>query len=237
MRRVLDVVTLTLLAACTQPADVSLVDPSEGPPGSAVRIEGEHFDSTVSVLLRADGSTEGGAALSLSTVSAERLAGKLPAEIEPGSYTLVVSQRGTEVLVPGAFTVKSAQKDVPCGHLYRANTQVSPITEQVVIDRFYRDGKRETVRVDLDDVEKIEFEKVATDKGLCSVIYIKTADGRRLRFADDLETAEHDSGLDLKARAYKLGQEISKSVDVTREDDPPETPAKAAEGAGEAAGG
>ena len=221
------------LMARTQPADVTVIDPSVGPPGSQVRIEGERFGATVKVSLRADGA-EVDHPLTLQTITPEALVAQVPQTVPPGSYSLVVSHGGTDVIVPSGFTVQAAEQDVPCSNLYRANTQVSPITEQVVIDRFYADNRRETIRVPLDEVERIEFERVTTDKGLCSVIYIKTDDGRRLRFADDIRTREHDSGLDLKARAYKLGQEISKSVDVTRED---AMPAPAAEGAGEAAGG
>ena len=221
------------LAACSSPPDVTVVDPSEGPAGSMVRIEGTGFQPTVSVGLRAEGSAD--TALSVQTIKPTALTVKVPDALEAGAYTLVVAQGGNEVLVPSGFTVAAPVQDQPCGNLYTANTQVSPITEQVVIDRFYtKDDKRETVRVGLDKVKRVAFEKVAVDKGLCSVIYLDTADGKRLRFADAIESGDAKKGLDLKARAYKLGQEIGKPVDVTREDAPP---AADTDASGESAGG
>lgn len=235
MSRSLLLLTLSVLG-CTQAPDVRAVSPSEGPAGTEIRIEGETFDTEVSVTLRPDGADQGGTALSLTSVSASSLVGTVPEALQPGAYTLVVKQSNQTVLVPRGFTVRAPPQDQPCGQLYTANTQVSPLTGQVVIDRFYRDGKRETVRKTLDEVQRVAFERIAVEGGKrCSVIYLETDGGERLRFADVLEGSEPaGKGLDLKARAYKLGQEIGKPVEVTRED--PAAPA-ASEQAGEAAGG
>jgi hypothetical protein len=81
----------------------------------------------------------------------------------------------------------------------------------VTIQRSWRDGREEIVRVDADDVEGIEYELVTTDDGgLCSVIYLQQGPARII-FDDDRE-------VDLKERAYLLGRSMNKPVRVTRED-------------------
>lgn len=211
-----------LLAGCTQPPDVRAVSPSEGPAGTEIRVEGATFDPSLTVSLRPDGAQDAGSPLSLTSTQPESFVGTVPTDLAPGPYTLVIEQNGLTVLVPTGFTVSAPVQDLPCGKLYTANTQVSPMTGVVTIDRFYRDGKRETVRKELAQVDRIEFEQIGVEGGkLCSVIYLRTREGERLRFADDLEDATPKEGLDLEARAIKLGQEINKPVEVTRRDPRP----------------
>ena len=67
---------------------------------------------------------------------------------------------GHEVRVSRGFTVKAVPQDEPCGKLYTANTAINAITGEVIVDRFYKDGKRETLRTKLTDISRVEYERV-----------------------------------------------------------------------------
>ena len=53
----------------------------------------------------------------------------------------------------------------------------------------------------------MEIDAVKTEKGVCSVVYIRKEDGSQLRYAESLTE-------DLAARAYKFGNELNKPVTV-----------------------
>ena len=65
------------------------------------------------------------------------------------------------------------------------------------------------LRTAFDEVEKIEVVAVPHEKGTCSVVYIRKADGSRVRYAESLTE-------DLSARAYKFANELKKPVDTKR---------------------
>ncbi|MFT7520858.1 MAG: hypothetical protein ACI9MC_003009 [Kiritimatiellia bacterium] len=203
--------SLIFMVACNSPANVTGVDPAAALPGQDIHILGARFAADATLDLVPKG---GGAAVLVPLMgsNAASLSGRVPDGTAPGTYDVVVHSGGVAVSVPSAFEVKAQPLDVPCGNLYTANTQVSLTTKMVVVERFYKDGERETDRVSLGDIERVEFERIAIEGGgACSVIYMRKSDGGRMRFADD-------SKLDLKPRAYKLGRDIGKAVEVTRED-------------------
>jgi len=112
----------------------------------------------------------------------------------------------------GGLAVQSPPPDVPCGGDYTANTQVSLARKIVVVERFYRDGARETVRTPLKDITRVEIERIQQAKGgHCSVIYMRLKNGTRIRFAESLTQ-------DLKARGFKLAADLKTQVEVTRLD-------------------
>jgi hypothetical protein len=208
---------LLLGIACSQPPAVSGVDPSEGLPGSTLQVVGERFGDEVSLALAPSAGGDR-VALDVTARSAVVIGATVPEAAPPGDYDLIVTVPGHEVRVKGGYVVRAVPVDEPCGKLYTANTAINAITGEVIVDRFYKDGKRETLRTKLDDITQVEYERVAVADGqLCSVVYLRTEEGGRFRFSDDIK-------VDLKQRAYKLGQEIGKSVKVTREDPAPATP-------------
>jgi hypothetical protein len=192
-----------MLFACSQPPSVTAVEPNRALPGEPVAVIGERFVEPVAV------SLEGGAApvpIQPSSVAAGRVTLTIPDGTAAGTYDLVVRTSGVAVRAPGAFLVLAPPADEPCGGLYRANTKVAALAREVVIDRFYRDGHRETIRAKLDEIATIEHAKVpGPDGATCSVITLVKSDGERLRFADDAK-------VDLANRAQKLAQEIGKPV-------------------------
>ena len=77
------------------------------------------------------------------------------------------------------LTVKERVVNKPCGGLFTAAVAYSKAAREVTIQRSWRDGREEIVRVDADDVEGIEYELVTTDDGgLCSVIYLQQGPAR-----------------------------------------------------------
>ncbi|MFK7928306.1 MAG: IPT/TIG domain-containing protein [Myxococcota bacterium] len=206
------------VAACSTPPTVTGVDPSEGPAGTEFKIIGTGFSGETTVFLASEGDSFR-QPLALTSQDAVVMSSKIPESVAAGTYTVVVAQGGVEVHAVGGFVVTPVVVDQPCARTYTANTMVSLATKEVVVDRFHLDDRRETLRVSLDDVQAVDFEKIAVEGGLCSVIYLRQTSGERLPFQDDVK-------VDLKARAYRLGQELGKPVSVTREDP---APAKAQE--------
>lgn len=209
---------LLILAACGSPAPViSGVDPAEALPGDTVKVMGENFGEGVSVTIAGQPATTRALGPVLLEVD-------LPEGVEPGETQLVVTvgdQSSSQ-----AFTVAEVKEDVPCAGAYTANTQLSLAREVVVIDKFFKDETRETLRIPIGEISQVEYELIAkdTDKP-CSVIFVRTEDGQRHMFDDD-----HD--VDLKERAYSMARDMGKKVSVTREDAPSLADAK---GEGEAA--
>jgi len=139
---------------------------------------------------------------------------KVPEGMAAGTYTVGIKQDGAVASLPGVLTVEKVKADTPCAGEYTANTQLSLARKEVVLDRFYREGERETLRIPLREIERVEYELVKTAKGtLCSVIFMRTSKGERVMFDDDEK-------VELKERAYKLGQSMGKPVETTREDAP-----------------
>jgi hypothetical protein len=192
------------LIACSQPPTLTAVEPNRALPGEAVEIRGERLAAPVVVRLEAEGRDA--IELEPSAVSPERIALTLPEGAAAGTYDVVVVSGRATVRAPGGFLVLAPPADLPCGQLYRANTKVSALAGEVVIDRFYRGGERETLRAKLAEIASIEHARVpGPDGGPCSVITLIKADGERLRFADD-------DKLDLANRAQKLAQEIGRPL-------------------------
>ena len=213
------VASCLVMLACSQPPAVSGVDPSEGLPGSEIKVVGERFGDEVSLSLSPVGGGDE-VLLNVTERTAIVLSAVVPDTAPAGKYDLVVEAPGHEVRVKKGFTVKAVPKDEPCGKLYTANTATNMIVGEIVVERFYKDGRRETLRTKLTDIEQVEYERVAVGDGkLCSVVYLRKTDGDRFRYSDDIK-------VDLKQRAYRFAQSINKPVVVTREDALPE-PAKA----------
>lgn len=202
-----------LLLACTPSSDLDRVEPDHALPGESVRIYGDRLLPPLTV--RLDPAEPGESVpLELTAHEPQLLQVTLPDSASAGLYDLVVTTGRQAIRAPASFRVLAPPQDVPCGGLYRANTKVSNITGEVVIDRFYRDGERETVKIELSDIASVELSTPAgPDGGRCNVITLVQGDGDRLRFADD-------ATVDLSIRAHKLAQEIDRPIQVIEPQNP-----------------
>lgn len=206
---------MLMLAACTPDPVVGAVRPGEVLAGQPIEVSGEGFAPGMRLSL----APEQGPELPLSSVEVKGVvlaSAVVPESVAPGRYDVVVEVEGRSGRGLGALEVIQLPAEEPCAGLYTANTQLSLARGVIVIDRFYvkgpRKDERETLRIDLDEVERIEYELVKMkDDTLCSVIFVRTGDGRRVMFDDDTK-------VDLKDRAYRMASEIGKPVQVTRED-------------------
>jgi hypothetical protein len=201
--------------ACSSAPTVTSVDPNPAQPGQLVKIFGEDFGEGATVGL----SEEDGVATSLEEVSVAGLVmleGTVPVHISPGKYEVTVNVDGKTGKMPVELVIELPVTEVPCSGEYTANTQVSLTRKEAAIDRFYKNGERETVRVSIDEIVKIEVEKRQTEDQTCSVIWFVKNDGKRLIFADDTK-------VDLKDRAYKLARDMGKDIaDITQLAEPTE---------------
>lgn len=211
------------LVGCSTPPQVTSVDPAEALVGSELKILGEAFPADATVwLVQGDDEVQVADATFRGAVLIE---GTVPAELASGAWTVQVRGGGSVAALPDALTVLAPEPEVPCSGAFKANTQLSLARELVVIDRFYEDGERETLRIPIPEIERLEYELVALEgkpaegeaadeppaQALCSVIYMKRSDGRRVVFDDDTR-------LNLEPRAYKLGNRMKKPTVTTRKD-------------------
>lgn len=96
--------------------------------------------------------------------------------------------------------------EVPCGGGYETNTQLALAKQLVVVDRFYEDGRRQTLRVPLGEVDHVQIERVPrATGGLCSVVWLHKTDGTRLIFDDDADA-------DLTGRARHLAVSMGRPL-------------------------
>ena len=201
---------LLVLMAGSTPPTVSSIDPAEALAGAPVKILGTDFPAAAEITL-----VQGDARIPLQDVSVRGpvlLEGRLPEDLPAGTYTVTLTAGDVTVSLEDALTVTAPEVETACGGEYTANTQLSLARKVVVIDRFYKNKERETLRIDFAQIAQVEYELVKReDDALCSVIYIRQKDGTRAVFDDDTR-------LDLKERAYKIGTAIGKKVVVTRQD-------------------
>jgi uncharacterized protein (DUF2384 family) len=85
------------------------------------------------------------------------------------------------------------------------------VRAQIVIERYYRDGDRESVTLPLDEIEHVEFEASEDAQGPCSAVFLRTKDGRRIVFHDDRTVDLHD-------RAWRVATTMGKELEITRRD-------------------
>ena len=201
---------LLVLAGCgTAAPEVRAVAPVEVEPGQTVNVSGQHLGDGARVTLVGPGSTE--VVLEGVAETESGLTALVPGSLSPGRYDLVVSRNGLDGRLLQAVEVVGSPDDAPCQRDYRANTEVSIPKEELVVRRFYRDGTEESVRTSVQEVARIEYELVKTQKGMCSVIYVRRTDESRYVFADALDT-------DLRFRAEKVARTIERPFEATRVD-------------------
>lgn len=202
------ILVLSVLLACQRTPVVVSVDPVEVPAGEIVRVHGENFGQPVQVALK----TDDGLVVALEDISVlgpGEIAATVPLRTSPGQYDVVVTVEGLAHGMPRGLVVGRPREDAPCSGEYTANTQLSLVRKQVVIDRFHRDGERETLHIAADDVERIEYERRPIEAGgSCAVIWLRLKDGGRVVFDDDL-------AIDLEDRARRMSGDLDKPFLVT----------------------
>lgn len=198
--------TIVLLAACSGGPTVEQFDPTEAEAGMTLTVFGDGFEPSTTLMLENEAG-ERVAMENLQPGGSVVLKGDVPKGLEAGSYRLVVVSGANAAVAARPFTLKATAPDEPCGGDYTANTQVSLARKLIVVDRFYKDGAREVMRTPFKEVTAVEIDAVKTEKGVCSVVYIRKEDGTQLRYAESLTE-------NLAARAYKFGNELNKPVNV-----------------------
>ncbi len=204
--------SLILAVACSSGPELKGVDPVVANPGQSIALLGDDFaDDAEAFLQKGEGAPA--TAFSFTEVKGPVLVhATVPEGQTPGVYTVGIKQDSGVSTLPGVLTIEAVKADTPCAGEYTANTQLSLARKEVVVDRFYREGERETLKIPLRDIQRVEYELVKMPDGeLCSVIFMRKTDGDRVMFDDDKE-------VDLRERAYKLGQSMGKKVETTRMD-------------------
>ena len=200
---------LFLLVACTGSPEIASVTTPEVTGGQPITVQGSGFaPGTVAFLQGVEGEP---IELVVTVGSRRELTATPPTHVRPGVYDLVIERDGEKSLAPGAITVVPPREELACAGEYTANTELSLVRAQVVIERYYRDGDRETVTLPLDEIERIEFESSEDAQGMCSAVFLRTKDGRRIVFHDDRT-------VDLKDRAWRVATTMGKELDITRRD-------------------
>lgn len=198
-----------LAVACSGTPQIASVSTPEVSGGQSVAVEGRGFVPGMAARLQTAGDDP--VPLVVAVESRRALTARLPSWVRPGVYDLVLERAGEVTLAPGAVTVISPREEIACAGEYTANTELSLARAQVVIERYYRDGDRETVTVPLEQVTRIEYEMSDDAQGPCSAVFLRTDDGRRIVFHDDRT-------VDLRDRAWRVATTMGKELEVTRPD-------------------
>ncbi|MBX2796781.1 MAG: hypothetical protein KTR31_03900 [Myxococcales bacterium] len=202
-----------VVLACSSGPTITSVSPSEVLPGATVQILGEGFAEGLTVVVSQESTTH-----PLGDVivrGAMVIEASLPEQMAPGSWIVRVDQDGSVARLEPGLTVMTVEEETPCGDRWRStHSQVSRDREEVVVDRFGRDEERDIQRIDFSDVAGVEYELVRlSDDELCSVVYVRRTDGRRLAI-------DSDKKQNLATRAYRVGNALRKPTTVTRADLP-----------------
>jgi len=198
-----------LAVACTGSPEIASVATPEVSGGQVVTVAGKGFAEGTVAHLQAAGTDP--VPLAVAVTSRHDLTATLPTWVRPGVYDLVIERDGMVSVAAGAVTVVPPREEVACAGEYTANTELSLVRAQVVIERYYRDGDRETVTLPLDTIARVEFEAFDDAQGTCSAVFLRTDDGRRIVFHDDRT-------VDLRERAWRVATTMGKELEVTRRD-------------------
>lgn len=207
-------VSALLAAACATPPSIDAVTPSEGVGGSTITISGGPFTSDATLAIAPNDVFPNEAILPLSANAPEALQTVIPAQLPHATYDLLLRQSGFTVTITDGFKVVPPPEDTPCSRLYTANTTISMVKKELAIDRFYKDGRKESDSIELKDVTSIQFRNHEMTSGeTCEVIELIT-DDQRYRFADDVKpTSPPKGGLTMLKRAERLSNEINKPLE------------------------
>ena len=198
---------LLALSACASGPTIESVDPTTSIVGTSVSVFGTGFTEGTTLHLQ----NEKGLRTPLESIEHSGLVvirGQVPKTLEAGKYQYVVAAGGAEA-VSQSVTITVPEPDIPCSGNYTANTQVSWARQVVVVDRFYKNGERETLQTPFNDVASIEVVSHPKDDKTCSAVFLNLTDGSRLRYAESLSE-------DLSQQAFKFANEMKKPITKTQ---------------------
>ena len=194
---------LLFVIACSTPLSVSSVDPDKIAPGGTLKVLGEGFADGASAYLVPAGGGSPVAAEELKVLGAVVMEVTTPGDIGAGEYDVSVEVGGKTSKLSKAVTVEAPKEDVPCNPDVNFTIQVSQERKEIAFDRMYLREKREVFRITLREVQQVEYEIVPVKDGKCHVVYLRTTDGRRIIFSDELDE-------DLKDFAWALSRDLGK---------------------------
>lgn len=200
-----------LLIACSSGPAVTGLRPDRAAPGTALLIDGEGLPDELSVAFtRADG--RGDTVYRVPVAGGARASVPVP-ELAPGTYTVSLRAEGLDLAAPRPLTVLDRPSEAACVAGWTTNTSVALTRGVVRVDRFDAAGVRDGVEIAIPDVVGVEYERARVDAdGLCAVIWLRLADGRRVAFDQRLDQPLDD-------RARRLASDLGRPFAITRDDD------------------
>lgn len=172
---------LVWLLACANPR-IDSVTPLDVAAGDAVVVRGRDLEGSCTAEL----ADEAGAVVVLETratdgaVPEEVCSLRVPRDLRPGRFVVTVHVGETSRTLPDGILVGRPREEEACTGRFTSNTQVSVTRGEVAVDRFFKDGFRDTVRVAIADIDRIEYEET----GACGAVFLRDRDGGRVLFQD-----------------------------------------------------
>lgn len=172
---------LLWLLACANPR-IESVTPLDVAAGDAVMVRGRDLEGVCSAeLVDASGVT-----VSLATrptdgaVPEEVCSLRIPRDLRPGRFVVTVHVGELSRTLPDGIVVGRPREEEACTGRFTSNTQVSVPRGEIAIERFFPDGFRDTVRVAITDVDRVEYEET----GPCGAVFLRDRDGGRVLYLD-----------------------------------------------------
>jgi hypothetical protein len=203
--------------ACSREPVIASVSPDPAPAGEVVIVRGGPFPEDAALALVSPAAT---VTIEPSSRSSEVLEATIPVDLVAGPWTLAIATGGeiTEVSVP--FVVDPPMAEPACTGAYTSNTSVSLARGEIRIRRFPADADAGAlpadapIRIPVAEVRQVEYERTWDAVGLCSAIFLRTTEGRRIVFDDD-------RAVDIEERGSMLAASLGRPFEVVRRDPPP----------------
>ncbi len=213
--------SLALLLACSGSPKLNTINPNESVSGQPISLVGNGFTNTARAHIIHSESDELYPLYRFTITSPLQAEGILPWELPAGVFHVLLEQDGKKRTLKNALKITPSTEQ-PCSNQFRSNTQLSLARGEVLIDRFYADQERKTLLLNLNEIERVDYELVALDETrMCSVVLLRKSDGTRVIFEDDEK-------IDLERRANRMARDLGKELVTTRLDSPgiPTTPSE-----------
>ncbi|MCK6503956.1 IPT/TIG domain-containing protein [Myxococcota bacterium] len=163
--------TLLLLLACAQPPVLSSVEPTSGPPGTVLVLQGEHLSADAAVRLAGQPLED------LVVTPPGRAEGKVPAGLPAGKADLLVETAAGRVSRNGAFVVQAPPAQDPCSGEEKRFTHIPPDGSVVKIDRHLPGGEVDRSQVKVHEVQGVRVERTLQQGKACAAIWLDTSGG------------------------------------------------------------
>lgn len=191
---------IALLFSCTQPPEISGIDPTTGPPGTPITIHGAHLVEGTTVRL---GGVELG---ELVVTPPGTVTGTVPTELTAGQADLVLTTPAGRVSRSAAFSVTVPPPTNPCSGQERRFTHIPPTADVVKIDRHLGKDEVQRTQIKTREIEAIEVERTQQGSATCAAIWLRTGSGRVLFDAQ--------KDVDLRVQAQEIANGLHKPLEV-----------------------